>query len=226
MAARADRRPDRRLRSFRLAGGRGSVVAAGAAMAARGALGRGATADRAPRDESGRRGAATRGEATMDRGTASAPGAATLPRPVRGQRVGGAYGCARARLDVGREPSRAHRRRVPPNPYRRSTHSLGLVLATRHALVQLAARTRSARGARLRRRARALSPARSEPLATVLDARRATSPALAPAARLAARQRTRAAGVPPARVAKPSEPGQTCLKRIHRAGGAFVHSTR
>ncbi len=26
--------------------------------------------------------------------------------------------------------------------------------------------------------------------------------------------------------AKPSEPGQTCLKRIHRAGGAFVHSTR
>ena len=189
------------------------MVAAGAAMAARGAMGRGATADSAPRDESGCRGAVARGETPVDHATASTPGAATLPRPVRCQRVGGACGCARTRHDGGREPGRAHRRRVRPDPYRRSTHSLGLVLATRHALIQLAARTRAARGTRLRRRARALSPAGSEPLATVLGARRATSPALAPAARLAARQRTRAPGVPPARLARRSKPGQTCLKK-------------
>ncbi len=39
----------------------------------------------------------------MDHGAATAPGAATLPRPVRGQRVGGAYGRARTRVNVGRE---------------------------------------------------------------------------------------------------------------------------
>ena len=31
----------------------------------------------------------------------------------------------------------------PPNPYRRATHSLGLVLFARHALLQLAARARA-----------------------------------------------------------------------------------
>ena len=75
------------------------MVAAGAAMATGGAVGRGAAADRATRDESRRRGALARGETTVDRGAANAPGAATRPRPVRGQRVGGAYGSARTRLD-------------------------------------------------------------------------------------------------------------------------------
>ena len=136
----------------------------------------------------------------MDRGSAASSGAATVPRPVRGQRVAGAEDRARARLDGGPGGGRAHRRRVPPDPNRRATHALGLVLSTRHALLQLAARARAARGARLRGRARALSPPRPEPLGTVLGPRRATSPVLAPAARLAAGSRARASGVPSSRL--------------------------
>ena len=64
------------------------MVAAGAAMATGGAVGRGAAADRATWD-TGRRRALARGETALDHGTAKAPGAATLPRPVRDQRVGG-----------------------------------------------------------------------------------------------------------------------------------------
>ena len=61
-----------------------------------------------------------------------------------------------------------------PDP--RPALALGLVLDARHAVVQLAARARAVRRARLRRRARALPPARAEPLAPVLDARRAAPP--------------------------------------------------
>ena len=160
-------------------------------------MGRGAAAHRATGNESCRRPARARGDASVDGGSAASPGAATVPRPVRGQRVAGAEIRARARLDGGPGGGRAHRRRIPPDPDRRATHALGLVLSTRHALLQLAARARAAGGARLRGRARALSPARPEPLATVLGARRATSPALASTARLAAGPRTRAPGLSP-----------------------------
>ncbi len=95
-------RPNRRLGSFRFAGGRRAVVAAGAAMATGGAVGAGAAVDRATRDEPGRRGVLARGETAVDRGAAAPPGAATSPRPVRGQRVGGAYGRARSRFGLSR----------------------------------------------------------------------------------------------------------------------------
>ncbi len=134
----------------------------------------------------------------MDRGAAASPGAAPLPRPGRGHRVAGTCDHARARLDVGPEGGRAHRCRVPPYPDRRATHSLGLVLSARDALLQLAARARATRGAGLRGRARAVPSASPESLARVLGARRATSTALAPAARLAASARPRAPGIPSA----------------------------
>ena len=54
----------------------------------------------------------------------------------------------------------AGRRSLPADPDRRPADALGLVLAARDALVQLAARAGAVRGARLRRRARALPPAR------------------------------------------------------------------
>jgi YgjP-like, metallopeptidase domain len=56
-------------------------------------------------------------------------------------------------------------------------------------------RARAARGARLRGRARALPPARSEPLDAFLGARRAPPPALAPSARLAAPAWSRTSGL-------------------------------
>ena len=58
----------------------------------------------------------------------------------------------------------------------RPADALGLVLCTRHALLQLAAGASAARGARLRGRARAVPPARSRPFAAVLGARRAHRP--------------------------------------------------
>ena len=65
-----------------------------------------------------------------------------------------------------------------------------------------------ARGARLRGRARALPPARSQPLAALLGARRGAPPALARAARLAARARARTACLQSVRVtARPSPTG-------------------
>ena len=189
------------------------MVAAGAAMAAGGAVGRGAAADRAAWDEPGRGRALTRGEAPVDRGTATAPGAATGPRPVRGQRVRGAHGCPRARLGVGRGAGRAHRGRLPAG-----SGSEGNALSGARALH--AARSPSTGGS-CSRRSRCSTTWSCTSSATcafrttraVLGARRATSPALAPAARLAARQLTRAAGVPPARVAGPSKPGQTCREK-------------
>jgi hypothetical protein len=50
-------------------------------------MGGGAAAHRAPGHESRRRPARARGDASVDRGSAASPGAAPVPRPVRGQRV-------------------------------------------------------------------------------------------------------------------------------------------
>ena len=77
--------PDSKANLVRLGRRRGPVVAAGAAMATGGAMGRGAAAYRAAGDESRGRPALARGEASVDRGSAASPGAATLPRPIRGQ---------------------------------------------------------------------------------------------------------------------------------------------
>src|SRR5205823_2494837 len=95
-------------------------------------------------------------------------------------------------------------RRVRADPDRRPADAVGLVLRPRHALFQLAARARALRGARLRRRARALPPARPEPLAPLLGARRAPLPRLARAARLAPRARAGAARLHAGRVAVPA----------------------
>src|SRR5581483_6199866 len=66
---------------------------------------------------------------------------------------------------------------------------VGVVLVAGNAVVQLAAGARPARGARLRRRPRALPPARAEPLAALLAAARVRPARLARLARLALRVR-------------------------------------
>ena len=98
----------------------------------------------------------------LDRRAAAAPGAAAGAGAARGQRVGGAHRRPGARFGRRRGGGRAARGRLPADPDRRAAHALGLVLSTRHALLQLAARARAARGARLRGRARALPPARPD----------------------------------------------------------------
>src|SRR5205823_7294202 len=80
------------------------------------------------------------------------------------------------------------------------THALGLVLDQRDAVVQLATCARAARRSRLRRRPRALPPARPRPLAALLAARREPPAGVAAAARLADGARARAARVSPRRV--------------------------
>jgi predicted metal-dependent hydrolase len=62
----------------------------------------------------------------------------------------------------------------------------GSCSAPRHALLQLAARPGALRGARLRRRARALPPAGAQPFAPLLGARRAAPTRLARRTKLAA----------------------------------------
>jgi hypothetical protein len=65
----------------------------------------------------------------------------------------------------------ADRGLLPADPDRRAADTVGIVLCARHALLQLAAGARAARGARLRGRSRALPPARPRPLAAVLGSR-------------------------------------------------------
>ena len=99
------------------------------------------------------------------------------------------------RLRSGRAGGRAARGRLSADPDRRPTDTVGLVFRSGHAVLQLAARAGAAQGGRLRRRARALPPARPEPLAVVLVARGTTPPRVARAARMAARVRARAARI-------------------------------
>ena len=159
-------------------------------------MGRGAAADRAARYEPGGRSARARRETIMDRGSATASGAAPVPRPDLDQRSSGTDARASPRLEVGRRRGRAHRRHVPPDPDRRAAHALGLVLLERHAVLQLEARARTARGAGLRGRPRVVPPSGPEPLTAVLVTRRAASSALARSARLASPPRARASRVP------------------------------
>ena len=84
-----------------------------------------------------------------------------------------------ARLGYRRGGGRAARRRLGADPHRCAANALGLVLPRRHAFLQLAARARAPRSARLRGRPRALPPAPPRPLAALLGARGDAPPALA-----------------------------------------------
>ena len=114
-----------------------------------------------------------------------------LPRGDGGRRAARGASAAdrglRARGATARRSLRAH-------PDRRPAHALGLLLTDRDALVQLAPRPGAAARARIRRRARALPPARARPLAAFLAARRACASRLSRGAALASRPRARAAG--------------------------------
>lgn len=114
----------------------------------------------------------------------------------------------RAGHGAGGGGGRADRRRIPADPDRRAADTLGLVLSPRHALLQLAAGARAARGARLRGRARALPPVRSGPLDALLGARRTAPPALAPSARLAAPSWARTSGVSSVELGRRAAPEQ------------------
>src|SRR4051812_13773717 len=128
----------------------------------------------------------------MDREAARGPDPAARPRAAGRQRVRRADGSPPADRDPRGRSRYRDRRLLQRDPDRRPAHALGLVLPARSALVQLAARARALRRPRLRRRTRALPPARPESLAEVLAPRRTPSPRLARAARLAARARARA----------------------------------
>ena len=187
--------PDSRAKLVRFGGGRGAVVAAGAAMATGGAVGRGAAADRATGD----------GRADVERlleekrpwiaeSSGQVPRLGLDPSAVSESE---ARTAARELVSALARGGRAHRRRVPANPHRRATHALGLVLSTRHALLQLAARARAARySTTWSCMSSATCASRTIRGGSGRSSR--TSPALAPAARLAARPRTRAPGFPPA----------------------------
>ena len=96
-------------------------------------------------------------------------------------------------------------RRAEAHPDPRPALALGILLHDRHALVQLAARARPVRGARLRRRARALPHARGEPLGPVLEARGGPAPRLA--------ERTRTGSTSTGRSCWPSGPRSSCASR-------------
>src|SRR5262249_34926540 len=99
-------------------------------------------------------------------------------RAVRGS-------CARRPLSADR----------PPQP----TQPLGLVLGQGRAELQLAARPRTARRARLRRRARGVPPRRAPPWPLVLEAPRTPPPRLSRTEGMARRARLGAPRVPPVR---------------------------
>ena len=178
-------------------------------MAPRGALGRAGATDRAELGNPRRPGTRAHRQTVVDRGAAAAAGATARARTARGQRVRRTQPRAGGRIGSGRARGRAAGGRLPADPDRRPTNTVGLVLCARDALLQLAAHTGSARSRRLRRRPRALSPARSQSLAVVLVASRATPPRLARAARMAARVWTRAARVQPGGASGRTAAGET-----------------
>src|SRR4029079_10571299 len=118
---------------------------------------------------------------------------------------GGCLGGARAlvpqrgaRLTRGRarSPGARARRRADDDRGARPAHALGLLLGARDALVLVAPAARTVLGARGRGMARALPPARGEPLAGVLATLR-RAPAGSRLAPMAARARRRACRLSP-----------------------------
>src|SRR5207245_476971 len=89
----------------------------------------------------------------------------------------------------------ADRSRLPSDPDRRPALPLGRLLFEGHSLLQLAARAGAVRGARLRRRPRALPFAGAQPLQEVLESCRAMASRLARSARVVARAWARAPGL-------------------------------
>src|SRR5262249_49353688 len=135
--------------------------------------------------------------ARLDRAPARRTVAEAPSRVAPRLRGRGAHRRARARDDGARGGGAGARRHVRAGADPRPAPAVGLVLRARPPLVQLAARARTARGARLRRRPRALPSARAEPLGPFLAARRLASPRVARAARLVDDERAGAACVPP-----------------------------
>src|SRR5258706_7041301 len=122
----------------------------------------------------------------MDRRGARKAATAPAARPARGVGDRCAPCRPRARDDARRRRGAGARRLVRAHRDPRPAHPLGLVLYTRHAVIQLEARPRAVRRSRLRRRARALPSPRAESLTQVLEARRDAPPRLARPPRLAA----------------------------------------
>src|SRR6266404_4728899 len=142
-----------------------------------------------------RRGTHHRIASRVDRAGTREATTAPTPRPARDFGDGRAPRCTRARDDARRGRGAGAWRRVQADRDPRPAHALGLVLAARNALVQLAARARAVRRARLRRRARGLPHPRAEPFAAVLEPRRDAPARLAGAPRLATQARPRVAGL-------------------------------
>src|SRR5437588_4380649 len=169
------------------------------------------------------------GEALVDRAAAPKAGAAPGAGAASGERVGGPLRRARAHLGAGRGRGGAAGRHLSTDPDRRAADAVGLLLRTRHGLLQLAPGAGAPRGARLRGRARALPPARPRPLAPLLGARRTTPARLARAARLAPRARPRASRVQSGGVGPyPFERAARCRRReaLSRVASAPARAAR
>src|SRR5205085_2485426 len=191
----------------------GTRLLSRAARSDRGAPDSGGRGRRAAADEPARDRAARGGAPRVGR-TATCPARARpRPRPARrrlGRRRASAGADRRGRRPVvsprGAEADRRGRRvggraaRPPATVARdsRPADALGLVLDERRALLQLAARPGAGSRAPLRRRPRALPPARAEPLAQLLAPRGGSDARLRARARLAPPPWPRAARLPAA----------------------------
>ena len=86
----------------------------------------------------------------VDCGAAAAPGARLCLDPSAVSESEARMGARELVSALAEEEAERIGVEYPPDPYRRATHSLGLVLTRRHALLQLAARARAAQALMMR----------------------------------------------------------------------------